>query len=54
MYLVGNIWTKKRISLNEKVASRRLWTEAEIVKRVLQRPDDMETVSLAAEHVQSR
>ena len=54
VYLVGNIWTKKRISLNEKVASRRLRTEAEIVKRVLQRPDDMETVSLAAEHVQSR
>ena len=54
VYLVGNIWTKKKSRLNEKVASRRLRTEAEIVRRVVQRPDDMETVSLAAEYVLSR
>ena len=54
VYLIGNMWSKTRSSVNEKVASKRLRKETEIVRRVLQRPEDMETVSLAAEFVHSR
>ena len=54
VYLVGNMWSKTRSSLNEKIASKRLRKETEIVRRVLQRPEDMETVSLTAEYVHSR
>ena len=54
VYLIGNMWRKTWNSLNEKVASKRLWKEIEIVRRVLQRPEVMETVSLGAEYVHSR
>ena len=54
VFLIGNMWSKTMSSVNEKVASKRLRKETEIVRRVLQRPEDMETVSLAAEFVHSR
>lgn len=55
VFLVGNVWTKRRGSLNEKVAGRtRVRTEIDIVKRILLRPEDMETVSLDQDHLQTR
>ena len=55
VYLVGNVWTKRRASLNEKIASKnRVKTEIDIVKRILLRPEDMETVSLDQVHIQTR
>ena len=53
--LVGSVWTKKRASLNEKIAQRtQIMTEVDIVKKILLRPEDMETVSLDQGHLQNR
>ena len=53
--LVGSVWTKKRGSLNEKIAQKtRIKTDVDIVKRILSRPEDMETVSLDQDHLQNR
>ena len=53
--LVRNVWTKKRGSLNEKIAQQtRIKTDVDIVKRILLRPEDMETVSLDQCHLQTR
>ena len=55
VFLVGNVWTKRRGSLNEKVAGRtRIKREVDIVKRILLRPEDMETVSLDQGLLQTR
>ena len=55
VYLVGNVWTKRTASLNEKVAGKtRVKTERDIVKRILLKPEDMETVSLDQDHLQTR
>ena len=55
VYLVGNVWTKRRGSLNEKIAGKtRVKTEMDIVKRILLRPEDMETVTLDHGNLQTR
>ena len=54
VYMVGHLWTKKRRSLNEKVARNWYLGDVGIVRRVLQRPEDMETVSLDPQHLESR
>ena len=46
VYLVGHMWSKKRQSLNEKVARNWYPTDMGIVRRVLDRPEVLETVSL--------
>ena len=53
--LVGSVWTKKRTSLNERIAQRtQIKTDLDIVKRILQKPEDLETVSLDQNHLQTR
>ena len=55
VYLVGSVWTNKRASLNKKVAEKtRIKTEFDIVRRILTRPEEMETVSLDQGHLQTR
>lgn len=54
VYMVGHLWTKKRRSLNEKVARSWYPGDVGIVRRVLQRPQDMETVSLDPQHLERR
>ena len=53
--LVGSMWTKKRASLNDKIATKtRIKTDLDIVKRILSRPEDLETVSMDQGHLQNR
>ena len=55
VFLIGSMWTKKRGSLNEKIAQMtRIKTDFDIVRRILLRPEEMETVSLDQGHLQSR
>ena len=44
--MVGHLWTKGRKSLNEKAARKWYKENVDIVRRVVQRTKDMETVSL--------
>ena len=46
VYMVGHLWTKGRKSLNEKAARKWYKENVDIVRRVVQRTKDMETVSL--------
>ena len=53
--LVGSAWTRKRVSLNKKIARRtHIKRDIAIVKRILLRPEDMETVTLDRGHLQTR
>ena len=53
--LVGSMWTKKKASLNDKIARKeRVRTDLDIVKRMLLRPEDLETVSMDQGHLQTR
>ena len=55
VYLVGSMWTKKRATLNEKIAQNmRIKTDFDILRRILLRPEEMETVSLDQGHLQTR
>ena len=53
--LVGSVWTNKKASLNDKIATkRRIRTDLDIVKLILARPEDLETVSMDQGHLQTR
>ena len=52
--LVGHAWNNKRWRVNTQVASRLVQSEEGIVKRLLQRPEALETVSLDPNHLQTR
>ena len=54
VHIVGHIWTKVRKSLNEKAARKWYKDGVDIVRRVLQRTSDMETVSLDPLHLERR
>ena len=54
VWLVGSVWTNKRASLNDKIATKRIRTELDIVRRILSKPEDLETVSMNQDHLQSR
>ena len=52
--LVGHAWDRKRMTVNKKVARRLVQSDVDIVKRLLQRPEALETVSLDPSHLQIR
>ena len=52
--LLGHAWNNKRLRVNTKVASRLVQTDEGIVKRLLQRPEALETVSLDPNHLRTR
>ena len=54
VHMVGHLWTKGRKSLNEKVARKWYKGDVDIVRRVVQRTKDMETISLDPRHLERR
>ena len=52
--LVGHAWDRKRMTVNKKVARRLVQSDVGIVKRLLQRPEALETVSLDPSHLRIR
>ena len=52
--LLGHAWNNKRVRVNQKVARRLVQSEEGIVKRLLQRPEALETVSLDPNHLRTR
>ena len=54
VYMVGHMWTKRWQNLNEKVARQWFLGEIAIVRRILARSEDLETVSLDPQQLQRR
>ena len=54
VHMVGHIWTKRRQNLNEKVARQWFLREIDIVRRILARSEDLETVSLNPQQLERR
>ena len=54
VHMVGHLWTLKRRSLNAKLARNWYQGDVAIVTRILQRPQDLETVSLDPRHLETR
>ena len=52
--LVGHAWNKHRVKLNTKIACGLVQSEDGIVKRLLQRPEALETVSLDPNQLRTR
>ena len=52
--MIGHMWSKRRRSLNEKVARNWYPRDIDIVRRVLVRSEDMETVSLDPGNLERR
>ena len=54
VYMVGHMCTKRWQNLNEKVARQWFLGEIAIVRRILARSEDLETVSLDPQQLQRR
>ena len=54
VHLIGHLWTTGRKSLNEKVARKWYKGDINIIRRIVQRQKDMETVSLDALYLERR
>ena len=54
VHLVGHLWMSRRRSLNEKLARNWYSGDVSIIKRILQQPQDLETVSLDPGHLEER
>ena len=54
VHMVGHMWMSRRRSLNEKLARNWYQGDVSIVRRILQQPKDLETVSLDPGHLEER
>ena len=52
--LVGHVWKKRRVRVNAKLARKLVQSEDGIVKRLLQLPETLETVSLDPYYLRTR